>query len=102
MRYRHAKAFLDTSAWILILPAIIALYWIDDSMLRTLLEWVIFAPALAGIAILISRIVFPQVNLSETVQSALDDHSMPAAVVAAAVIGFVGLVFFALIFWARA
>jgi hypothetical protein len=102
MSFRRVKALFDRSAWILILPALVAMYWIDRPMLATLIEWVIFAPILAGVAIFISRIIFPQIHLTEAVEQAINERSLPAALIASSIVFFVGILFFALVVWARA
>lgn len=101
MSFRRLKALFDTSAWLLILPAILALLWVDDAMARTLVQWVIFAPVLAGVAIMISRIVFPQIHLTTFVQRVIDDKSGPAAAIVVGIIAFVAVIFLSLVLWAR-
>lgn len=101
MSFRRLKALFDTSAWLLILPAILALLWVDDAMARTLVQWVIFAPVLAGVAIVISRIVFPQIHLTTAVRHALEDKSGPAAAIVVGIIAFVAVIFLSLVLWAR-
>lgn len=101
MSFRRIKAFFDTSAWLLILPAVLALFWIDEAMARTLVQWVIFAPVLAGVAIVISLLVFPQINLTEAVRKALDEKNGAAAAIAVAIVSFVAVIFLALVLWTR-
>ncbi len=92
----------DKSAWVLIVPVVIGLFLIDPAMVKTLLQWTLFAPALAGIAIIVSRVVFPQINLGDLVEAVTKENSRPAAIVVGALILFVGIVFLALILWAKA
>lgn len=101
MNFRRIKAFFDTSAWLLILPAVVALFWIDEPMARTLVQWVIFAPVMAGVAIVISLLVFPQINLSDLVKRALDQKNPAAAAIAVAIIAFMAVIFLALVLWTR-
>lgn len=95
-------ALADKSAWLLMAPAIAALYAIDPAMVMTLLQWTLFGSVLAGAAVMISRIVFPQINLTEMVKDAKDENNTAAGLVVAAVVLFVGLLMLALVIWAKA
>ncbi len=93
--------FGDKSAFLLIVPFALVLYLIDSSMLVTLLEWLVFAPVLAGIGILVSRLVFPHINLTRLLYKA-ERGNRAAGAVAGALIVFVGLLLLALVLWAKA
>lgn len=96
------SALTDKSAWLLIAPAIAALYTLDAAMATTLLQWGVFGLVLAGVSIIISRMVFPQVRLTALVESAHQEKNTAAGLVVAATIVFVGLVMLALVMWAKA
>ncbi len=98
---RRFSFLMDKSALFLILPCAIALYFIDPAMFTTLLQWLVFAPVLAGIAIIVSRVTFPQVNLTLLVKEA-EGGNKAAGFVAGALIIFVGLLLLALVTWAKA
>ena len=100
--FSRFKILTDKSAWALFLPAVIGLFFIDPAMVKTLLQWTIFAPALAGLSIIISRAVFPQINLSDLLKEVTDENSTAASIVIGALIIFVGILFFALVQWAKA
>lgn len=91
----------DKSAIVLIVPALAALYYIDQAMAMTLIQWLIFAPVLAGVAIHISRIVFPQLSLNNFFIEA-EKGNVACGVVAASIILFVSLIVLALVIWAKA
>jgi hypothetical protein len=95
------QAFFDKSALLLIIPASVGLYFIDPTMMKTLLQWLIFAPILAGVAIIVSRIVFPQVKLTEFLISAKEGN-VAAGMVASSIILFVSVIVIALVMWAKA
>lgn len=95
-------AVLDKSAWLLIGPALIALYAIDASLATTLLQWALFGLVLAGVSIIISRLVFPQIQLTALLESAHMEKNTAAGLVVAATIVFVALVMLALVLWAKA
>lgn len=98
---KRLEALIDRSAWLLIIPALIALYLIDPVMLKTLAQWLVFAPVLAGLAIIVSRVAFPQIDLGELVADVRDGNTA-AGILAAAVVLFVALLLLALILWAKA
>lgn len=98
---RRFSFLMDKSALFLILPCAIALYFIDPAMFTTLLQWLVFAPVLAGIAIIVSRITFPQIQLSLLIKQA-HEGNRAAGFVAGALILFVGLLVLALVLWAKA
>lgn len=99
--FRRIKALVDTSAWILIAPSLIALFYIDQAMLATLVQWLVFAPVLAGVAVIVSRVVFPQIHLTELVTETIKGNRA-AAILAASLVIFVAILVLALVIWARA
>lgn len=94
------RALGDKSAWMLILPACALLYALDQALAKTLVQWLIFAPVFAGIAIVMSRIVFPQINLTDFVKEALKGN-VSAGIVVAALVLFVSLTIQGLVGWAK-
>lgn len=99
---RRVRALVDKSAWLLILPAVLYLFLIDTAMARTLLEWTAYALVLAGITIIISRVTFPQIDLSDFVDKVSKTGDRAAAMVVSAIVIFSGLLMLALVLWARA
>lgn len=91
---------LDSQALLLLLPALALLYAIDGPKTLTLLEWMLFAAVIGGFAIQISLTIFPQVKLGELVERAADDPK-GAAMVAAALIVFVGMLILSIVLWAK-
>lgn len=98
---RRFSFLVDKSALFLIIPCAVALYFIDPAMFATLLQWIVFAPMLAGIAIIVSRVTFPQVHLTNLVKEA-SAGNRASGFVAGATIIFVGLLMLALVLWAKA
>lgn len=94
------RALGDKSAWLLIAPACGLLWYIDQAMAKTLLQWLVFAPVFAGIAVVVSRFVFPQINLSGLIKRS-EDGNVAAAIIVAGLLLFVALVVQALVGWAR-
>ena len=94
-------AIRTSSVWLLILPALAILALADLPLARTLLEWTLFAVVLAGMSILVSMLVFPQIKLSDLVDKAMAGEQ-PAATIAAALLVFFGLLFYSMVFWAKA
>jgi hypothetical protein len=98
---KRLAALADKSALVLIVPALIIAYLIDEAMALTLVQWLVFAPILAGVAIHISRIVFPQVHLTSYLQKA-ETGNVAAGLVASAIIVFVAAIVMALVVWTKA
>lgn len=99
--FKRLEALLDKSAWMLIIPSLIVLFFIDKTMLQTLTQWLVFAPLLAGVAIIVSRVVFPQIHLTTLVEQ-VRQGNMAAGLLAAALVLFVAIVIVALVMWAKA
>lgn len=97
---KRIRALIDKSAWILILPAVAYLFFIDTAMVRTLLEWTAYALVLSGIAIIISRVTFPEIELDQLMKD-VANGSRAAATVIASIVLFVGLVMLSLVLWAK-
>jgi hypothetical protein len=95
-------ALTDVSAWLLIAPALAALYAIDPALAKTFAQWSIFGLVLAGAAVMISRVIFPQIDLQALIKSVIEDKSTAAGIVAASIVFFVGLVMLAMVIWAKA
>ncbi len=94
------KALLDKSAWALVALGALMLGLADWKMLLVLVQWSAFALVLAGGTIVISRLVFPQISLSELVER-VKAGDMPAAIVVAALLVAWGLMFLAVAGWAK-
>jgi hypothetical protein len=103
----HVKArllpFFDPSAWVLVLVALLPLWFIDPGMVLTLGQWTAFALALAGISVVICRVTLPQLNLGALLdQVRTTQNPLPAALVVAAVILYLAAIFVGLVLWAKA
>ena len=98
---KRLKALIDKSALILIIPALIAMYFIDPAMAKTLVDWTVFAPIMAGIAVVVSRIVFHRIELTKLI-ILTEKGNMAAAVLASSIVLFVAIVFMALVMWVKA
>ena len=94
-------ALFDKSAWLMMGPALIALYYTDQPLASTLLQWTMFALALAGAVVVVSRVIFPQISIGELVEQAKTDPKAAGLVVASVVL-FVGLLFIGMVMWAKA
>ncbi len=94
------KALFDAHAWLLILPALLALALIDWAMVRTMLEWSLFGVVLVGMAIIISRLVFPQIDVAELMRQVRMTNTAAGLVVCGLLI-FFGLLVLALAGWVK-
>ncbi len=63
-------ALCDKTALLLIIPALAVLLYIDEAMFKTILQWVVVAPVLAGIAVMVSRVIYHKINLTDLVMRA--------------------------------
>jgi hypothetical protein len=99
------KPFFDLSAWVLILVALVPLMFYDRAMAVTLVQWTIVGLALAGIAVVITRVAFPQLCVERLMAMVDSGHgpSMDAAsrVLQSLLILF-GFIFLGLVLWAKA
>lgn len=89
-----------SSVWILVVPAAVLLCLTDLSFVETMVQWASFSLVLAGVAIMVSMVVLPQLNLTDLVDLA-KGGSIPAAIMVAALVLFLGILFYTLIFWAK-
>ncbi len=94
-------ALIDQSAWLMIAPCALAIYFIDDTMFKTLLQWLLFAPILTGVAVIVSRIVFPQIHLTEMVDEVKAGNTA-AGILSGCLVLFVAVLVVALVLWAKA
>ncbi|ENE5752077.1 hypothetical protein ACFLMW_003732 [Salmonella enterica] len=83
------------------LPSLVTLWAIDDALFKTIIEWLIVAPLITGLAVILSRIVFPQIDLGLLVDEVILENKAAAMVVAGLMV-FCGLLIMALMLWAKA
>lgn len=98
---RRLLFLADKSAFILIAPALLVLLLVAPAMARTLVEWTAFAFVLSGASIIITRICFPQIKLTDLVKDT-SAGQMSSALLASTVVGFVGLLMLSLVLWGKA
>ena len=98
--WTRASALFDKSAWLLILPALLVLGLIDGSMVKTLVQWSAYGLVLAGVSVIVSRVVFPQIDLGKLVDE-VHLENRAAATLASALVLFVGLLMLSLVIWAK-
>lgn len=105
MFWARLRAFIapfhDPRAWTLIILCAGGVWLFDPVMARTVLEFVLIAGAFAGIAVMISRHVLPQVNLTAHVQQALTGPT-GAGLVVLSVALFLSVLVLTLALWGRA
>lgn len=98
----RAKVLLDKTAWLLILPALATLFFLDPAAAKTLVQWSLYGVVLAGVVVVISRLIFPQIALGEFIASALKEKNAAAGIVVGAIVLFVAIMTLALVIWAKA
>jgi hypothetical protein len=108
---KRFAALFDGSAWLLIGPAFLWMYFRDPPLTKSIMEWTLLFFVLAGLAVILSRIAFPQLNLSKFLDAAMGSKAAPgkkaqppsvaAAIVVASVVIFVAWVIQTMAMWAR-
>ncbi|XAO53851.1 hypothetical protein [Pseudomonas phage Rocky] len=98
---KRLAPFFDMTAWVLLIASIVPLLLIDPAMVVTLAQWTAFALALAGITVVITRVVLPQVDLTEWLAHAREG-SVAGGLVVLAVSLTVCFTFLGLVLWAKA
>lgn len=87
------QSLLDVSAWMLILIGVVGIAITSWTLALTLFQFSLVTCVIAGVAIIVSRVVFPQINLAELVNEA-KTTPLGAAIVAFSIIVFcIALVF---------
>jgi hypothetical protein len=98
---RRFAALFDKSAWLMAAPALIGLYYLDAALTKTMAQWLVVSFVIAGVSIVVSRIIFPQIHLSELVEQ-VKAGNRAAGTLAAALVIFVGILFYGIVMWAKA
>lgn len=93
--------FGDLGAWVLLIVSAVPLYFIDPAMLVTLGQWTLYGLNLAGIAIVLCRLMVPQLDLTVWLKKAAEG-SGPAALVVFGVFFLLSTLFIGLVLWAKA
>jgi len=97
---QRIKSLFDQSAWLFMLPACLVLSLFDADMAKAVVQWTLVAVVLAGVANIVARITFPQLDIERLVGLVCKDNRA-AAIVLAALVLCVGLIFLSLVLWAR-
>lgn len=97
---KRLAPFFDLGSWVLFAASLVPLYCFAPTMVVTLVQWAVFALALAGVAIGLCRIALPMVDLGRVYRAAVVDKSTPAAIVFAAVALLLGVFFIGMVLWA--
>lgn len=98
--WRRALPLFDGSAWLMAGVGLFILALLDWRTAATLAQWSLFALVVGALTIIISRITFPQIDLSELMDRVKAGDS-PAARVVAALLIYCALVFIGVALWAK-
>lgn len=100
---KRLAPFLDISFWVLTSLSLIPLYFLDQAMVKTLLQWCAFFLALSGMSLVICRVFLPQVDLSEWLAAAQrgEADAKAAATVVLGVCILLGLTLLSMVLWAK-
>ena len=67
------RALHDMRVYFLIIPFCILLYWIDPVIFETWVQWGAALPIIVGVMLVVRKILFPTVDLSEIIEKASED-----------------------------
>lgn len=98
---KRLRALIDKTALLMILPCFVLLWFIDEAMTLTVVQWLLVAPIITGLAVIVSRMMFPQINLTRLLEEAHGGNRASGIVVAGLLL-FVGLLILSLVTWAKA
>lgn len=98
---KRLRALVDKTALLMILPCFIILWFIDKAMTITVVQWLLVAPIITGLAVIVSRMMFPQIELTRLLREAHEGNKASGIVVAGLLL-FVGLLILSLVTWAKA
>lgn len=93
---------LDISAWVLLITSAVPMLLLNPAMVVTLVTWTAYGIALAGISVMLNRLVLPQIKLDTFLREALNNGNVAAGIVVAAVLLLLGIFFLGLVLWAKA
>ncbi|WP_442782850.1 hypothetical protein [Collimonas fungivorans] len=97
---QRAAALVDGSAWLLMVPCLLVWYFFDPLGMQVVVLWLTHLPVVVGVTIILSRIVFPDIKLSELIAD-VRGGNVAAAVVVARLLVFVGLLVLTAAGWAK-
>lgn len=98
---KRLRALTDKTALLMILPCFILLWFIDEAMTLTVVQWLLVAPIITGLAVIVSRMMFPQIDLTRLLNEA-HGGNRASGIVVAGLLMFVGLLILSLVTWAKA
>jgi hypothetical protein len=90
----------DMTTWVLLTLSLVPLYLIDRALVVTLVQWSAYGLALTGLAVMLSRIVFPQIDLTEWVETARGGNIVAGFVILSVAL-VVSMLVLSLVLWAR-
>lgn len=98
---KRLRALIDKTALLMILPCLALLWFIDKAMVLTVVQWLLVAPMITGLAVIVSRMMFPQIELTVLLKEA-HGGNRAAGIVVSGLLLFVGLLILSLVTWAKA
>ena len=77
------KAFHDVRAYFLIIPFCLLLWWTDPVVFETWIQWGAALPIIVGVMLVVRKIIFNTVDLSEVIEQACKSSTGAGLVVLA-------------------
>jgi hypothetical protein len=102
-RFRARVApFYDPTAWTLIILCAGGVWLFDPVAAKTLVQWSLLFGVFAGLGVIISRHVLPQISLTAAVEKAMEDNPVAAGILVLAVSLFMSALVISLTMWGKA
>lgn len=96
-----SAAFRDVRAWVVIILCAGGVSLFDPVMAKTVLQWVLLFGVFAGITVIVSRHVLPQVDLGAQIRAAYAGN-VGAGLVVLGLLIFMSALILAVVLWAKA
>lgn len=98
---KRARALGDMTFLFLVMVSLAPLLYQDAAATKTLIEWAWMGLAFAGLAVFISRVVLPQIDLTSLLAKVEEHENTAAAIVIASVLFLTSCLFLGLVIWAK-
>lgn len=94
-------SILDPRVLLLVIPAFWYVYTQDAANAMTIAYWTAVAVVLVGVTHLLRKLSFPYFDLKALADKAVNENSVPAAIVVFSVVMFICVILFTLTTWTK-
>jgi uncharacterized membrane protein YjfL (UPF0719 family) len=96
----RGKALVDGSAWLMILPFLFLMWYIDPIETKTKLLFLLQLPVIVGVALMLARVAVPALSITELMRE-VRAGNVAAGVTLLGLLVFVGLVVMTAAGWTK-